>query len=306
MWSRCRTAAVGLLLLHPLTSVACDWPDRFKCMNDVGQLVSYRSEAIEYAFGNVFGALPGKIEIRFVRNDDERYARYTGRVAYDVTERALIVPQRFIHARLPMPMRWATAYWPYYNDKRYPQLFPLVGEIDNALWGAVLQENARASGKSWPHAECASMDLAQRLPCQMLVSGVAAMLTERQAPMFNANRIERIWPEHFSSFEHRSWRSERDYNDVQYYGGIMLLRPLFDELGAPGALAYIARTPFLMRDDNMRASALRYQQQARELPRRQSPTVSTPVPQEAVPPASLPARSDVSFIALGLRGGTPD
>ena len=65
MWSRCRTAAVGLLLLHPLASAACDWPDRFKCMNDVGQLVSYRSEAIEYAFGNVFGALPGKIEIRF-------------------------------------------------------------------------------------------------------------------------------------------------------------------------------------------------------------------------------------------------
>ena len=299
MWSRIRIAAVALLL-YPVTGSACEWAERFKCMDDIGQLVNYRSEAIEYAFGNVFGALPGSIEIRFVRHDDERYVTYAGRIAYDVTAHALIVPQRFMQARLPRPMRWAAAYWPYYNDKRYQQLFPLIGDIDNALWGAVLQENARAAGHAWPHEQCASMELAQRLPCQMLVSGIAALLTERQTPMFNTNRLEQIWPEHFSSFEQRSWRSDRDYHDVQLYGGIMLLRPLFSELGVPRALAYVARTPFQVENDNMHESALRYQRGAREFQQHEPPQEASVQAHHAAPD-SPPARGDTSFILLGLR-----
>jgi hypothetical protein len=65
MWSRIRIAAVALLL-YPVTGSACEWAERSKCMDDIGQLVNYRSEAIEYAFGNVFAGLPGSIEIRFV------------------------------------------------------------------------------------------------------------------------------------------------------------------------------------------------------------------------------------------------
>ncbi|HEU4484704.1 MAG TPA: hypothetical protein VFR96_04380 [Povalibacter sp.] len=302
MWSRIRIAAVALLL-YPVSGSACEWADRFKCMDEVGQLVNYRSEAIEYAFGDVFGALPGSLEIRFVRNDDERYASYAGRIAYDVNEHALIVPQRFMHARLPQPMRWAAAYWPYYDDTRYQQLFPLIADIDNALWGAVLQENARAAGHPWPHEQCASMELAQRLPCQMLVSGIAALLTERQTPLFNANRLERIWPEHFSSFEQRSWRSDRDYNDVQYYGGIMLLRPLFGELGVPQTLAYVARTPFKVENDNMHESALRYQREAREFQLPEPPPANAVQTQNALPDPP-PVRDNASFIRLGLSDKT--
>jgi hypothetical protein len=309
MWTR--LIVVALLFTCWEVSSACEWTDREQCKSDVGQLITYRTEAIEYAFGNVFGPLPRQIEVRFVNSDDGQFAKFSGRVAYDAAQRMLVVPQRLISSRLPTPMHWAAAYWPYYQDRRYQDLFPVIAEIDNALWGAVLQENARATGMSWPHAECASIDLTKRLPCQMLVAGIAALLTEREAPMFNANPLDRIWPEQFSDFQQRSWRSERDYADVQHYGGIQLLRPLFSEFGVPNALTYVAQTPFRVENDNMRASALRYQERAREvLQSRPVPVIVTGQSDDDPGKAGDPGKaitatgkSEPRFVAFGARDG---
>jgi hypothetical protein len=51
---------------------------------------------------------------------------------------------------------------------------------------------------------------------------------------------------------------------VQRYGGILLIGPLIDQFGVPRALAYIAQTPFLIEDNNLRLSAQRYQEKARQ------------------------------------------
>ncbi|HKE94778.1 MAG TPA: hypothetical protein VKB34_10760 [Povalibacter sp.] len=296
MWFR---SIVVAALLYPLSGLACEWTERHQCKDEIGQLVSYRSEAIEYAFGNVFGALPRQIEIRFVRSNDEQYAKYSGRVAYDAAAHALILPQRFLTTPMPVPLRWAASYWPYYRNRQYQEMFPLIADIDNALWGAVLQENARVHGLSWPHAECNSVDLSKRLPCQMLIAGVAALLTESRAAMFNANAVGRIWPEQFSEFEQRSWRSEREYFDVQRYGGIMLLRPLFSEFGVPSALSYVAQTPFLIEDDNMRTSALRYQERAREVLQGRPAQEASGESDNTRTPITLPASRDHRVIAFG-------
>jgi hypothetical protein len=98
----------------------------------------------------------------------------------------------------------------------------------------------------------------------MLVEGIAEHLTEMRGPIFNSNRLDRIWPENFSEFCKRVWRTDQEYLEVQRYGGILLVRPLVDEFGVPRALAYIAQTPFKVEDDNLRASAMRYQETARD------------------------------------------
>ena len=253
------------LLLCPFVAGACDSSDRHRCRKQIGQLIAYRSEAIEYAFGSVFDALPDNVEIKFVSSSDPQYEKFSGRVAYDQEQRVMVVPRRYLDAETPNPLRWAAAYWPYYRNQQYQSAFPLIAAIDSALWGAVLQETAHVRGLSWPHAECGSVDISKRLPCEMLIAGVGALLTESRDVIFNANRIDRIWPENFASFEQRSWRTDREYVDVQRYGGVLLLRPLFSEFGVPSALAYVAQTPFHIEGGNMRASAVRYQERAREV-----------------------------------------
>jgi hypothetical protein len=299
MFSRCLFLA-GLLC--PVLAFACDYTDRNECKDEIRQLVTYRSQAIEYAFGDVFGALPHQVQIKFVRSKDAEFAKFSGRVAYDASQRVMVVPTVFLTSQIPTPMKWASSYWPYYGNIRYQQLFPLIAAIDNALWGAVLQETARVKNLSWPHQGCQSVDAAKRLPCEMLISGVASLLTDRRDTIFNANVLDRIWPERFSDFQQRSWRSERDYDDVRRYGGIMLLRPLFSEFGAHNALTYIAQTPFLVENDNMRASALHYQQRAREVLQSR-----VPVTPEEAPPAReamvIPVSREPRFVAFGNRDG---
>lgn len=291
-------AITALFLLCPVTGLSCDFSERYQCKDAISQLVSYRSEAIEYAFGNVFGALPRQIEIKFVRTGEEEYERFTGRVAYDAGEHVLVVPQRFLTSQMPTPLRWAAAYWPYYRKHQYQELFPLIAAIDNALWGAVMQESARSQGLTWPHAGCGSIDMGKRLPCEMLIAGVAALVTSNQAIIFNSNAIERIWPEQFSSFADRSWRSERDYYNVQRYGGILLLRPLFSEFGASSTLAYVAQTPFTVEDDNMRASALRYQARAREA-LQNKPAAHAHELSEAAAPLVVPRNTGSRYVSFG-------
>ncbi|MFL6619512.1 MAG: hypothetical protein ACJ8MH_12965, partial [Povalibacter sp.] len=67
-------------LVCPLLAFACDYTDRTECKDDIQELVTYRSQAIEYAFGDVFGALPHQIQIKFVRATDKEYAKFSGRV----------------------------------------------------------------------------------------------------------------------------------------------------------------------------------------------------------------------------------
>ena len=302
MFSRLLILAV---LICPSFVFACDFSGRNACKDDIRQLVAYRSEAMEYAFGDVFGALPRQVTIKFVRSGDEEYARFSGRVAYDVSQRTLIVPSIFLSAQLPLPLKWAASYWPYYRNVRYQQAFPLIAAIDNALWGAVLQETARQNNLSWPHEGCRSVDMTKRLPCEMTIAGVASLLTEGQVSMFNANRIERIWPESLSQFEQQSWRSERDYGDVRRYGGIMLLRPLFSEFGVSNALLYVAQTPFEVEDDNMRLSALRYQERAREALQNNHGRmlVREEEPRTSEAPLTIPIGREPRFVTFGRRDG---
>ncbi len=65
-------------------------------------------------------------------------------------------------------------------------------------------------------------------------------------------------------FRKRVWRTDQEYQDVQRYGGIMLIKPLIEEFGVPRTLAYVAQTPFRVEDSNLREAALQYQERARE------------------------------------------
>jgi hypothetical protein len=256
---------LAALILISSPAFACELEDRKKCRELVRELIGLRTEAIQNAFGDAFAHLPQEIEIRFVAPRDEQYRRYSGRIAYDAGERVLVIPHKYLHAKLPRPLDWAKAYWPYYEKGLFRQHFPLIEAIDNALWGAHLQEAARERGLRWPHRECDSLHLSERLPCEMVVRGIAMYLTQPKSTVFNVNRLDRIWPEDFAEFERRVYRKgEREYLDVQHYGGILLLEPLIGEFGIPRALAYVAKNPFLLHDGNLRASALRYQEDARE------------------------------------------
>jgi hypothetical protein len=252
-------------VLFPLLTLACEVADRNECKETIKELVGYRTQAIQNAFGDVFGAIVPTVQIEFISSKDPRHEIYSGRVAYDVEASKLIVPRRHMHAKLPRPLTWATAYWPYYKKDLYRETFPVIEAIDNALWGVYLQEAASAQGLRWPHEECGSLELSERLPCEMLVHGIGVYLTEIKSSVFNTNRLDRIWPEDFSTFERTVWRrGEQAYLDVQRYGGILLLKPLIGEFGVPNALAYVAQNPFRLEQGNLHRSALRYQERARE------------------------------------------
>jgi hypothetical protein len=186
-------------------------------------------------------------------------------VAYDPAQHQLLLPRRMAFSKLPSPLRWASYYWPYYQSAGMQKEFPVIEAIDNALWSAYLQESAQASGLTWPHKDCDSVEVGTRLPCDMLRTGLVEHLKEDHSRLFNVNRLDRIWPDDFLAFQKRVWRDDLEYAEVQRYGGIALVRPLVGEFGVPRVLAYIAQTPFRVGDGNMHASAIRYQQQARQV-----------------------------------------
>lgn len=252
-------------MLAPTLGLACEHADRRHCKDRLGELVTYRTTAMERAFGEFAPVMPEKIDIKFVGPNDAEYRRYARQVAYDLAQETMIIPRHLLSTRVPKPLRASGSYWPFYQNELYRETFPVILAVDNALWGAYLQEAAQDRGLTWPHASCGSVQLAERLPCEMLVEGVAAHLTTGRTPMFNVNRLDRIWPQDFEAFSQRVWRKDDSrYIDVQRYGGWMLLKPLFDEFGVPRALVYIAQTPFELQDNDMNASALSYQERARE------------------------------------------
>jgi hypothetical protein len=144
-------------------------------------------------------------------------------------------------------------------------VYPVMEIIDDVLWTTLLQESAREHQLSWPHAGCGSLDIAERLPCEMLVQGVAVHTSRTQVPLFNENRLAEIWPEDLAEFRSHAWRSDdRAYQNARNYGGYMLLRPLVREFGLVRTLNYVASTPFHIEDNNVRLSAERYQRRAEE------------------------------------------
>jgi hypothetical protein len=261
---RARLWIAWLGTLLPVLGVACESNDRRWCEKQFTMLVSHRTEAISTAFGDLFGALPSEIEIKFVSSKDPAYVRFGGSVAYDQERRALIFPRRLARSATPNPLRFLTSYWPFYQSLQYRQQYPIVEIVDNVLWMAYLQESAKAHGLSWPHEDCQSVDVGRRLPCEMIVQGIAAHIKQIHAPIFNANRMDHIWPQDFAEFRKRVWRTDEEYQNVQRYGGILLIRPLINEFGVPRTLAYVAQTPFRVEHDDLRASAHRYQERARQ------------------------------------------
>ena len=128
-----RFAIICTGVLFPLIGVACESGDRHTCMEQFRALVSYRMEAIEGAFGDFFGVLPEELHIRFVGMKDEDYGKL-GREAYDQQKHTLLFPRRALGAKTPNPLRWATYYWPYYQNERHQLEFPVIEQIDNLLW----------------------------------------------------------------------------------------------------------------------------------------------------------------------------
>ena len=73
-------------LLFPLLGLACEGTDRRECKKQFRELVSYRAQAIDTAFGDLFGAVPAEIQIKFVTAKDPEYILFGGREVYAVND----------------------------------------------------------------------------------------------------------------------------------------------------------------------------------------------------------------------------
>ena len=146
--------------------------------------------------------------------------------------------------------------------------------IDDALWNVYLQAAATARGVACTY-DCRSAYVEKRLPCEMVMSAIAHVVKTRRLPIFDENRLDRVWPEDFFGFVERNWRL--DSHRMQRYGGLLLVRPLIGEFGVPRALAYLAQTPFQIEENNLRVSAQRYQDRARDALLMDTPFGSDPV-----------------------------
>lgn len=224
------------------------------------ELVVMRATAIDQALGPILEGANDKIIIELAYSGDDSYPR-DGPAVYDAARHTLTFRRSVIGMTGRGVRSWAKAYWPYYKNEEIRALLPAIELIDDALWMAHLQEAAFRKGLSWPHQECSSLDIQKRLGCEMLTYGAEASRRQVQ-PFFNTNRIDMIWPESLGDLRVRR-QDDTAYRDVQQLGGSMLVRPLIAEFGVPRVLQYIAQTPFHIQDDNVHASALRYQEQAR-------------------------------------------
>lgn len=265
MFTRLSILAVASAICS-FPALACDQP-RSACAADtaLATLVNYRSQAIETAFGAYATPMPDEVRVEFLSSNDARFKMALTPVALDISQRTMAFARRALSAKLPNPLSWAKSYWPYYDNPIYTASFPIIAAIDSAIWSAYLREAAQQRGLLWPHAECGAIDLGKRLPCEMAVEGVLQFITSSRDAMFNENRIEEIWPHNFTEFRHRLWRrDDREYSEVRKLGGILLLRPLIGEFGMQRALVYVAQHPFTLRDEDLYASAIAYQERARQ------------------------------------------
>jgi hypothetical protein len=249
-------------LLLPGLSLACGPKSRITCQR-IANLVSDRLDAISVSFGDLAPIMPQSLDVRLMKRGGTDYRRYQGRPAYDSAQKILFLPHLMTAAPLPELRSQTREYWPFYSDPDLQARFPLVNEIDAVLWNAYLQEAARLGGLSWPHPDCDSVDSARRLTCEMVATGALEYVNRAQPRIFNANRIEQIWPEKYAQLAARQWQpDDSKIMAVKRYGGVLLLQPLVQKFGVPRVLAYIAQTPFHVEEDNMRLSALRFQERA--------------------------------------------
>jgi hypothetical protein len=229
----------------------------------LAKLVCIRATAIETALGALFDGHESAIHVEFVGAGDSRYPR-ASMSAYDPARQTIYFRRTVLHLPADGSFEWALAYWPYYSSEVAREEYSVVGIIDEALWNTHLRRAAHERGLNWPHEDCGVVDIARRLGCEMLVSAIAELSHSPAAPLFNTNRIDRLWPEDLREFERRAWTHEgREYREVRRLGGLLLVEPLVREFGAPRVFAYLARTPFRIENDNVRLSALRYQEVAR-------------------------------------------
>jgi hypothetical protein len=227
------------------------------------KLVCIRARAIQTAIGQLFDGRDLDIGIEFADTADPLYPQ-TSMSSYDPAAHTLYFRRKVL---MLAPEAWydnALAYWPYYRYVSRAS-YPLIGIVDEALWNAHLRQAAHEHGLSWPNEDCGELDIALRLGCEMLVSAIVELSQSPATPMVNANRIDLLWPEDLKDFERRAWtRGGREYREVRRLGGLLLLEPLVREFGAPRVFAYAARTPFRIENNNVRLSALRYQDGARK------------------------------------------
>ena len=255
-------ALAGIPALAAPLAHACQWRDEDRCQERLKTLVQLRMAAIEAEFGIAFDA--DRIAVRVLGRRERTRSEWRERGGYDAESATLVLPRRFLSAEMPNPLSSVSRYWRVYESWNPHEEFPFVERIDELLWEAYLQQSAQRRGRSWPHQGCASEDIEERLPCEMLVAGIFEHLHNERERIFNANRLELIWPESLSDFQQRLWRdSGRLYDGIRRYGGIMLVRPLIHEFGLARTLQYVAQTPFEIENDNVRESAQRYLARAR-------------------------------------------
>jgi hypothetical protein len=224
-------------------------------------LVNERARAIERAFGQTFA--PSVTELRIVFVKDKSGDR-PDVATYEPEERTLYFAHHLQYSEAPTTTAAALQYWPWY-EQTLRGLYPVVEVIDGALWTAALKEAAHERGLTWPHEQCASFDIVERLPCEMLAAGVVMHTTQSAAPLFNENRLAEIWPEDLEELRGRVHRGDRQaYATARKYGGYLLLRPLVREFGVARTLSYVAGAPFRIEENDLRLSAQRYQDRARQ------------------------------------------
>jgi hypothetical protein len=227
------------------------------------RFVCVRARAIQTAFGALFDGRALEIRIEFAGADEPQYPQ-SSMSAYDPQRHTIYFRRAVLSAPIEAWHQWALAYWPYYRNTVVREEFPIIGIIDEALWNAHLREAAHQRGLRWPHEDCGAIDIARRLGCEMLVSATVELSRAQAAPLFNTNRIDRLWPEDVREFERRAWTHEgREYREVRRLGGMLLVEPLIREFGAPRVFSYLASTPFRIETGNVRVAALQYQDRAR-------------------------------------------
>ncbi len=226
------------------------------------ELVLVRAQAIANALGPLLDGACTDVYVELAKPSTASYPE-NGPAHYDPQRHVLTFRRSLIEALDYDVSHWAKSYWPYYQHAELRSLIPLVEVIDDALWLTHLQEAAHQKDMTWPHAGCSSLRVADRLGCEMLFTAARIAVRSPHGRLFNENRIDLLWPEDLHDLRGRAWRENAVYRDVQRLGGLMLVRPLVAQFGLPRVLRYLAQTPFHIEGDNVRASAVLYQEQAR-------------------------------------------
>lgn len=269
-------AALFMCLLVVLTARACHARDQDEIITEgfiaqrpasarerrFVELVLVRAQSIANAMGPLLEDACTDVRIEVAKPSAPTYPK-DAPARYD-PQRHVLTFRRLLADQLDYDVSyWARSYWPYYQKPELRAVMPVIEVIDDALWMTHMQEAAHQKGVSWPHEGCMSLRVAERLGCEMLFTAARASVRSAQLEMFNANRIDILWPEDLHELRVRAWQQDAAYRDVQRLGGLMLVRPLIARFGLPRVLSYLAQTPFRIDGDNVRASAVTYQEQAK-------------------------------------------